>query len=302
PWASARMAGTDMLSFVRQRAQADRSDAYHASADLAAMAFHSRVLGKRNGRQGPVGGREHPGLAGGQAVGHARGEHALLDVDIDGAGGAPGLVWARSGSLSGRCPRRPDVSWLAGSSSPATASIMVMLKRSLLRRTTWMISMSVLLGLGGLRLPKEGRTAASGRIARSAAISTRRLRRPCLPGAGRKSARGTACLWRDEPPPNARGLGPAHAARAADRPPSSQRAVQPRNRAATIHLAPNGWLPPPPDLPQAPDHLPQPAPHSLTPPGLNRPRHVGTAVLHAIPSRDAAAGQPVAAHDVQRAA
>src|SRR5262249_54614792 len=51
-------------------------------------------------------------------------------------------------------------------------------------------------------------TAASGRIARSAAISTRRLRRPCLPGAGRKSARGTACLWRDEPPPNARGLGP----------------------------------------------------------------------------------------------
>ncbi len=45
-----------------------------------------------------------------------------------------------------------DASWVAGISSPATASTMVKVKRSLLRRTTWVIFMVVLLGMGGMRL------------------------------------------------------------------------------------------------------------------------------------------------------
>src|SRR5260370_12038288 len=60
------------------------------------------------------------------------------------------------------------------------------------------------------------------------------------------------------------------------------------NRAATVHLAPDRWLPPPPDLPQAPDHLPQPAQHSLAWPGLTARVLRELLVPHAIPSRDAA--------------
>src|SRR5271165_2377965 len=115
--------------------------------------------------------------------------------------------------------------------------------------------------------------AASRRLACPTAVSPRHLRRPRLPRAGRQSPPGTARLRRDEPPPDTRGLGPAHAARTPDRPPGGHRAVQPRNRAAAVHLAPDRRLPPPPDLPQAPDHLPQPAQHGLAWPGLTLAFH-----------------------------
>src|SRR5260370_21209040 len=65
------------------------------------------------------------------------------------------------------------------------------------------------------------------------------------------------------------------------------------NRAATVHLAPDRWLPPPPDLPQAPDHLPQPAQHSLAWPGLTARVLRELLVPHAIPSRAEAPDTPL---------
>ena len=106
-----------------------------------------------------------------------------------------------------------------------------------------------------------------------------------FPALAEKGSPGTTCLRRDEPPPDARGLGSTDATRTPDRPPGGQWAVQPRHRAATVHLAPDGWLPPPPDLPQTPDHFPQSAPHSVARPGLvARAIRELLLVLHAIPS------------------
>jgi tetratricopeptide (TPR) repeat protein len=58
--------------------------------------------------------------------------------------------------------------------------------------------------------------------------------------------------------PDARGS--PDPARIPDRPDGGRGNVQPRNRPAAVHLAPDGRLSPLPNLPQARDHLAQPAP------------------------------------------
>ena len=126
--------------------------------------------------------------------------------------------------------------------------------------------------------PVAPATPAGRRVPRRPAGRARHLRCARVRAVGRAGAARAARIRRAQPPPRARGARPTHRAGAADRPARGAGAVEPRDRPATVSLAPHDQHAPVPRLPEARHHVARRAGHALAPVAVSLTTYAASAL------------------------